>query len=108
MIILVVFQLCSCMRVKLLGQQCSAWVLEMIQSVIELWWTSYLFIQVVLWWSACHCRTTGVSRGHIGQEGCLSETCHYVTVMQICSLVKLIFCCIDVENMLCEETGKRE
>ena len=34
---------------------------------VELWWTSYLFIQVVLQWSACCCRTTGVSRGHIGQ-----------------------------------------
>ena len=34
---------------------------------MELWWTSYLFIQLVLRWSVCHCRTTGVRHGHIGQ-----------------------------------------
>ena len=64
---------------------------------VELWWTSYLFIQVVLWWSAHPCGTTGVSCGHIGQEGHLSETCHYATVTQICSSAKLVFCRIDVE-----------
>ena len=65
---------------------------------IELWWTSYLFIQIVLRWSVhCH-RTTGVSCSHIGWEGCLSETCHHMTVMWTCSAVKLPSCPIDMET----------
>ena len=65
---------------------------------IELWWTSYLFIQIVLRWSV-HCHgTTGVSCSHIGWEGCLSETCHHMTVMRTCSAVKLPSCPIDMET----------
>ena len=37
-----------------------------------------------------------MSRGHIGQEGCLGETCHYATVAWICSSVKLVFCRIGM------------
>ena len=40
---------------------------------------------MVLRWSARHLGTTGVSCSHIGQEGCLGETCRHVTVAQTCS-----------------------
>ena len=38
-----------------------------------------------------------MSHSHIGQEECLSETYHYVTVAQTCSPEKLAFCHIDME-----------
>ena len=51
---------------------------------IELQWIYYLFIHVVLWWSARCLGTTGVICSHIGQEGCLDETCRHATVVQTC------------------------
>ena len=39
-----------------------------------------------------------MSHGHIGQEGCLSETYCYTTVVRTCSLVKLAFCRIGTET----------
>ena len=51
---------------------------------VELRQIGYLFIHVVLQWSARGFRTTGMSCGHIGQEGCLGETCRYATAARTC------------------------
>ena len=51
---------------------------------VELQWINYLFIHVALWWFTCSFGTIGVSCGHVGQEGCLGETCCHATAVRSC------------------------